>query len=126
MCAHVNVCTLPNLLSEEHSTRVPRSSFNLRSAICPVMACHFSFIAHNIQNGGSDGNRRGLRVLILSKAPIKVKNIGERKDREGWGGFREKKRNGGTDEKPNMRHSQKRRPLVMCGTFEEEKKKECV
>lgn len=30
--------------------------------------------------------------------------------------------NGGTDEKPNMRHSQKKGPLLMRGTFEEERK----
>lgn len=62
-------------------------------------------------------------VLILSKASIKVKNIGEGKCSEGgglWGGG--ERRNGGTDEKPNMRHSQKKGPLLMRGTFEEERK----
>lgn len=37
--------------------------------------------------------------------------------------------NGGTDEKPNMRHSQKKGPLLMRGTFEEEiksRKRVCV
>lgn len=76
------------------------------------MVCHFSFIAHNIEKADSHGNRRGLRVLILSKVQITVKNISERKGGERWGPLK-KKRNGGTDEKPNMRHSQKRRPLVM-------------
>lgn len=89
------------------------------------MVPHFTFITNSVRKedwGGwwTEG------VLILSKAPIKVKNIDEGKQ----GGvmvLRKKRRgNGGTDEKPNMPHSQKRRLLLMSETFEEERERVCV
>jgi len=120
----IHLCAQLNLVSEEifYWTSLPISSSHPFKMSCngSSLLIHSTWQKKNRLGWKWRGSWRGFNLKQSPNQSEKHRRENKKKKKgRGWV-FLE--RNGGTGEKPNMRHPQKRGPFLMCGTFEEDRK----